>query len=235
MERLCHNCGQPFEPKRADALYCGQSCRQQAYMTRKTDAGLQNPGELTTIPLSQNLSEDDEQTSSDKSIPLKEVEEQTKPAINAGQDNQENQHFSSFLNCITQKIESRQRELFLAAFDQAHPHYSKWINTRYLSLVESLLAISETSAIPLKDLKDIGEAFYQLLTSEIFGCLPVRYPYIEEMTNYYHSIQQFCDQAKDETITVRFTRNTRADLITSRYELAAIVPWIKFNHLNFAE
>lgn len=35
MERLCEYCKKPFVPKRADALYCGQSCRQLAYVLRK--------------------------------------------------------------------------------------------------------------------------------------------------------------------------------------------------------
>jgi hypothetical protein len=35
IERLCQTCGQPFVPKRADALTCSPACRQRAYRQRQ--------------------------------------------------------------------------------------------------------------------------------------------------------------------------------------------------------
>ncbi|MCP3860035.1 MAG: hypothetical protein GY704_10315 [Phycisphaeraceae bacterium] len=31
----CAECGEPFEPKRADAQFCGSACRQRAYRQRQ--------------------------------------------------------------------------------------------------------------------------------------------------------------------------------------------------------
>lgn len=33
-DRICHQCGIAFAPKRSDAQYCGNPCRQRAYRAR---------------------------------------------------------------------------------------------------------------------------------------------------------------------------------------------------------
>ena len=35
---ICGGCGEKFTPKRADARYCSNSCRQKVYRKRVTDA-----------------------------------------------------------------------------------------------------------------------------------------------------------------------------------------------------
>ena len=35
MEKICEHCGEVFEAKRKDVVYCSASCRQMAYMNRK--------------------------------------------------------------------------------------------------------------------------------------------------------------------------------------------------------
>ena len=37
-DRLCKCCGKAFTPKRSDAVYCSNACRQKAYRQNVTDA-----------------------------------------------------------------------------------------------------------------------------------------------------------------------------------------------------
>ena len=240
MERLCEQCGEPFMPKRADASYCGHSCRQQAYLARKMGQG-NNFGNLTF-----NTTDQDEMT--DKQEPLVPVTDKAtfvsmqdeKPAATlephqALTDKKPPEYFSSFLDYIDSRIAFRNRDSFLSAFEIRHPALSHWVNTRYLCLVESLLAVSEMKSVDLDDLKDISNAFHLLLNSEIFKNMPVDYPYAVEMNKYYETIRQFCISSKDEIVVVKFTRTTKSELLAARFELVQFVSWVKFDQLNFSE
>lgn len=233
MERLCDNCGKPFQPKRADAVYCGQACRQQAYMSRKNISAMQSERSIPYRTAPQTESTDKEQASGGAGTPVISTEEPSRPGINTEGNKTEKAYYSSFVDYIGNTVNSRNRVYFLAAFNYYYPLYSKWVNTRYLCLVESLLAISELRSIPLDDLKDICNAFHQFINSQVFEELPVDYPYWDEMNNYHDNLMKFCLQAEDETVTVRFSRNTKALLIASRYELTEIVHRVKFDQLDF--
>jgi hypothetical protein len=236
MERLCEHCGEPFIPKRADANYCGHSCRQQAYLARKIGQG-QNLGNLIFNPL-------EEEETTEPSIPVTVKEpylsikdekpiQPVKPEPMT--DKKLPDYFSNFLDFIDRRITYRNRDSFLSAFEIRYPALSNWINTHCLCLIESLLAVSEMRSVDLDDLKDISNAFHLLLNSETFKNIPVNYPYTTEMNKYYETIRQFCISSQEETVEVKFTRTTKAELLSTRFELVQFVSWVRFDQLNFSE
>lgn len=236
MERLCEHCGEPFIPKRADASYCGHSCRQQAYLARKMGQG-HSVGNLSFNPPK-------EEEMTEPSIPVTEKEpypsiKDEKPIQTSKpepmMDKKLPEYFSNFLDFIDRRITYRNRDFFLSAFEIRYPALSNWLNTRCLCLIESLLSVSEMRSVDLDDLKDISNAFHLLLNSETFKNMPVNYPYTIEMNKYYETIRQFCISSKEETVLVRFTRTTKAELIAARFELVQFVSWVRFYQLNFSE
>jgi len=239
MERECEHCGESFQPKRADANYCSHSCRQQAYLARKVEQGIQNFSGMVFNP-------DEPAELTDKqepSLPVTNEEKhppfQEKPAETTQQgvltDKKLKDYESNFLEYINERMTFRNRDSFLSAFQIRYPSLSHWINTRYLCLVESLLAVSEMKGVDLDDLKDICNAFHLLLNSETFKNMPVNYPYKNEMCKYYETIRQFCISSKEETTMIRFTRTTKAELLAARFELVQFVSWIRFDQINFSE
>lgn len=240
MERECEHCGESFQPKRADAAYCSQSCRQQAYLARKVEQGVQKFGSIIFNP-----NEQDQMTNKQEpSLPVTNVEkhppiQEEKPSEMILEreltDKKIRDYESNFLEYINERITFRNRDSFLSAFQIRYPALSHWINTRYLCLVESLLAVSEMRTVDLDDLKDICNAFHLLLNSETFKNMPVNYPYRNEMIKYYDTIKQFCISSKEETTIIRFTRTTKAELLASRFELVQFVSWVRFDQLNFSE
>ena len=45
-DRICQTCGNPFTPKRSDAKFCCNACRQKAYRTSVTDNARCQPDTL---------------------------------------------------------------------------------------------------------------------------------------------------------------------------------------------
>lgn len=238
MERECEHCGESFQPKRADAAYCSHSCRQQAYLARKVEQGIQNFGNIIFNPNEPNEMTDKQEPSIpviDKVTLIQEEKPAEKLETKTLTDKKLKEYESNFLEYINERMTFRNRDSFLSAFQIRYPSLSHWINTRYLCLVESLLAVSEMRAVDLDDLKDICNAFHLLLNSETFKNMPVNYPYKNEMCKYYETIRQFCISSKEEITMIRFTRTTKAELLATRFELVQFVSWVRFDQVNFSE
>ena len=233
MERLCEYCGLPFESKRSDAVFCGRSCKQQAYLLRKIGSGIQNNKHISNDSDTQN------QLTDNPYVSLSVTKNESKPlkvnSVVQLTDKKEVGYSSRFLDYIDQRIRLRDYEPFLYAFEIEYPALSYWLNTRYLCLIESLLALSETKSIDLDDLKDVSNAFQMLLRSETFKNMPVAYPYENEMKKYFEAIKLFCINSEEEIVELRFTRKTKAELLATRFELVQLVPKVGFDQLNFSE
>jgi hypothetical protein len=82
MEYLCSYCNKPFVPKRTDSLYCSHSCRQFAYVLRKSSKELiKNFPVVKSIPLLDEISE-----------------EQTEQPIGQGEDQSKRNDTKSVIN-----------------------------------------------------------------------------------------------------------------------------------------
>lgn len=234
MERICEHCGEPFTSKRADASYCGHSCRQMAYLARRESSSAisEDHADLTIespepkIEDSQTTAKPIGEISGENDFLFLDIDEKADSLA---------RHASQYLDYIQELIAYRQREVFLAALEIQFPEVSRWINTRCLCLIESLLAVSEKRFVELDDLKDISDALYLFLDSAPLSSLPVNYPYTVEMEKYYHIVRQFCLGAAEERVRIKLTRTTKAQLIASRFELAKMVPRIGFDQLNFSQ
>lgn len=234
MERVCEYCGDPFTSKRVDASYCGHSCRQMAYLARR-EASSAISGDQGNLKIQAVGSEIGAIPAAADPIEVVSTRESDFLPVNSeAKTDSVYRHTSQFLDYIQELIAYRQRDVFLAALEIQYPETSRWINTRCLCLIESLLAVSEKRFVELDDLKDISNALYLFLDSAPLSSLPVSYPYTVEIEKYYHIVRQFCLGAAEERVRIKLTRTTKAQLIASRFELAKMVPRVGFDELNFS-
>lgn len=110
-----------------------------------------------------------------------------------------------------------------------------WISLRYRCLLECLLSFSEMQSIELDDLKEVCNAFTGILESKSYQVMIPEYPYKREILWLRDLIKNVCLNAETETLTFRLKKETKIQLIASRWELANYVPKVSFSKLNFQE
>lgn len=113
---------------------------------------------------------------------------------------------------------------------------SQWVNLRYRCLIESLLTLSEMQSIHLDDLKEICNAFTDMIQSGDFENLPKYYPYTKDINTLWQNIKKLCLEAdEDQPLNFKIKRSTRLNMMVTRWELAHFVKKESFNQLNFEE
>lgn len=90
-------------------------------------------------------------------------------------------------------------------------------------------------SIELDDLKEVCNAFTGILESRSFKVMFPEYPYMNEIPRLRDLIKNLCLNAEEETLTFRLKKETKLQLIASRWELANYLPKVSFSKLNFQE
>ncbi len=164
----------------------------------------------------------------------------TKPIISTVKHTQEEekyQYYSSpYLDEIVELTQERDNTGILFSFLHSKtggPAY--WISLRYRCLLECLLSFSEMQSIELDDLKEVCNAFTGILESRSFKVMIPEYPYMNEIPRLRDLIKNLCLNAEEETLTFRLKKETKLQLIASRWELANYLPKVSFSKLNFQE
>lgn len=254
MELLCEYCNKPFVPKRSDALYCSSACRQLAYVLRKAR---NNPipnrfnYPSTQIKLNEDVRDNEEQASTriiqnNNYLSIQQEHEALNDqeiAVNTDKEETENSfepeeeapiaYSSLFIRDLKVLIEKRDNIEYFREDGDMDCH---WVNLRYRCLIESLLTLSEMQSINLDDLKEICNAFTDIINSSDFESLPEYYPYTKDIIGLWQNIKNFCLEA-DETQSLKFKikRSTRLNMMATRWELSHFVKKESFNQLNFEE
>jgi hypothetical protein len=242
MSRICPYCKDPFIPKRIDAVYCCQSCRQMAYMERKTNLSV-NINSLDGFKMSENQSE----TSAKLIYPSTDIsEENKKPSIDALQQNiieqpkteeKYQRYESSFINELVELTNERNNVVKLyTLFIEDNSGAFQWVSSRFKCLAECLLTFSEMKTIEIDDLKDICNAFTMLIQSNYFKNLPQAYPYTHDILNLRESLKNICKNAdENEPLKFRLQTQNKNKLIATRWELSHYVHKKTFSQLNFKD
>lgn len=245
MEKICQHCGQSFEPKRADGIYCGNSCRQLAYIERKSAEDNNNPENLGVMSLyeedepEQGQSSSDSRGSSEKEKPTKSLTKRFGEISNPQTDlpinptNQEIKFYSRFLDKLEYEIEHRGKELPLAEYHFYRPENAKWVYTHHLFIIDSLLNLCERKSVELDELIMLCDCLYLLLDSDNYKLLPSSYPYFKENDELFTILSSFCEHSQHKKVRIKINRKTKIELIATRYELNGLVPLIKFKQLKF--
>lgn len=144
------------------------------------------------------------------------------------------QYSSSFIRDLKTLIDKRAENIEF--FSDDADRECDWVNLRYRCLVESILTLSEMRTINLDDLKEICNAFTDMIRSDEFENLPEYYPYSKEIKTLWQSIKNLCLEADEEKpLNFKIKRSTRLNLLATRWELAHFVKKESFNQLNFEE
>lgn len=254
MSRICPYCKDPFIPKRIDAVYCCQSCRQMAYMERKTNLSV-NINSLDGFKISENQNE----PSTKLIYPSTDfLQENKKPSINMGdtilypsidallqhsiieQPKKEEKYQcyeSYFINDLVELTNQRNNVVTLyTLFMEDNSGAFQWVSSRFKCLTECLLTFSEMKTIELDDLKEICNAFTMLIQSKYFKNLPQAYPYTHDILNLRESLKNICKNAdENEPLKFRLQTQNKKNLIATRWELSHYVHKKTFSQLNFKE
>lgn len=266
MEYLCSYCNKPFLPKRTDSMYCSHSCRQFAYVLRKSKGSIkelrlekviQTGEETSDAPMKKEIGQIGTQSKLEYTIGsttvLKKLPVLTDKEISVSTDKQ-----SSALPVITEKksivgendyvsYQSRfmvqldrlygERDVWysLSKFFDANDEAGLWVSERYRCLTEVLLAFSEMKRIDLDDLKEVCNAFTDIINSKYYKCLHPSYPYIDEIKCLREKIRNTCVKILGEHFKYRISREQKQNLIVTRFELSQFVSKRKFSELKFKE
>lgn len=263
MERLCEYCKEAFTPKRVDMFYCSPSCRQMAYLKRKTSPdnivknleGLNYQSNDDRIIQSQTIEDSNSYNSvnleTKTTFPESGIDITTKSeneAVNnsitnhilkpreTSDNNQYTERESFFIRELTDLANERDYVNDLSLLNYEGSEAAAWVNVRYRCLVECLLTFSEMKQLELDDLKEVCNAFTDLLNSRYYKYLPVRYPYTMEIEQLRNNIRQICINSEEgQVMNFKLREETRKKMIVTRWELAHYAPKKSFSQLNFKE
>lgn len=274
MEYLCSYCNKPFFPKRTDSLYCSHSCRQFAYVLRKSNGSVKklslkkvfisqeegqeeivkhDVGQIKDQSISEELSE--AKTQSDKlSVRTeKELPVKTELELSVRTDKQE---ASSQMPIESKSEDIKSKYLdyqsrYMIELNQIHvqrdawPDLSRffdsgdeaglWVSERYRCLIDVLLTFTEMKRIELDDLKEVCNAFTDVIKSDHYQFLDPSYPYIVEVKKLRDQVRNICLKTSKEQFKYRVSRDQKQNLIVTRFELSQFVGKSKFSELKFRE
>ncbi len=280
MEYLCSYCNKPFLPKRTDSLYCSHSCRQFAYVLRKSTKGSakdfslekatlsqeqeitqgfekQNLGEIRhpskpeelneTITETTNLSvrtEKELAINAETELSVKTDKQKITPPITTQivlgnktevKKSDYKDHSSRYVTQLDLLLAERDTWSSLSKFFDEGDEAGIWVSERYRCLIDVLLTFSEMKRIELDDLKEVCNAFTDVINSDYYQCLHLVYPYIDEIKKLRDQIKTTCIKTPREHFKYRISREQKQNLIVTRFDLSQFVPKIKFSEIKFRE
>lgn len=184
------------------------------------------------------IKEDELSVKTDNKLPVRTVNKKEtliQPIIKKTEVTEYADHQS---RCVTQldKLYS-QRDLWyvLSKFFDSKDEAGIWVSERYRCLVEVLLTFSEMKRIELDDLKEVCNAFTDVIRSKYFKCLHPSYPYIDEIDQLRERIKTTCVKSSGGFIKYRLSKEQKQILIVTRFELSQFVPKIKFSEIKFRD
>lgn len=274
MEYLCSYCCKPFVPKRTDSLYCSHSCRQFAYVLRKSSKepiksfpvvkvipfddeiegeqskqgveGVEEQSKVNKQSITSGtdesklsvLTENELSVKTDNKLPVKTEEKKvchSPPSVNKPEGNDKISYQSRNVVQLDKLYGERDLWYSLSKFFDSKDEAGIWVSERYRCLVEVLLTFSEMKRVELDDLKEVCNAFTDVIRSQFFKCLHPSYPYITEIGQLRDRIKITCLRNNGGFIKYRLSKEQKQTLIVTRFELSQFVAKRKFNELKFRD
>ncbi len=261
MIKTCLHCGKPMQSQRNTKKYCSDNCKQLAFYKRSGLAlsGLSDNdnflvtdkqhaeepfisskiNELThkenfKEPITENLStkplNDKPSVTVNDSFTIKpEQEEKPYECVR-----------SKIVDSIADYIDNSEALFMFQCPEKYWGAYTlptvRWVSLRLRCLIESLIKLSNISAIDYDSVIAVRDAFITLLNSSQFKRLPINYPYTALIKELEQKLAFIVKQNKhSESIQLRLTQKRKVELIANRHILADFVPAIKFSEMDFNE
>jgi hypothetical protein len=240
-------------------MYCSHSCRQFAYVLRKS-----SNGSLRIKSEENNVDQIKDHLVSELTAPIEHVEilsvktdieklsvPKNELPVRTDSDKREKNHTNKSPECVKEQTYTNRPSRFvmemdrlysdrdlsysLSKFFDAKDEAGVWVSERYRCLLEVLLTFSELKRIELDDLKEVCNAFTSLINSKYFKYIHPSYPYIDEIKKLREQIRNTCVKTIGEQLKYRLCREQKQKLIVARCELSQFVPKKKFSELKFKE
>lgn len=242
-------------------MYCSHSCRQFAYVLRKsTKEPVKDLSKATAVPLVEEISdnsikqefgqaenqsklsvktEKELSVNSETELPvltdkqeiIPPVLTEIKPTVN---ENGYADHKSKYLMQLDRLHAERDVWYSLSKFFDSNNEAGLWVSERYRCLIEVLLMFTEMKRIELDDLKEVCNAFTDVINSDYYQCLHPSYPYIDEIKKLREQIKNTCLKSTGEHFKYRISKEKKQNLIVARFELSQFVGRRKFSELKFS-
>ncbi|PQJ09757.1 hypothetical protein CJD36_017675 [Flavipsychrobacter stenotrophus] len=109
----------------------------------------------------------------------------------------------------------------------------KWVSIRFRCIIENLLRLDRT-IVERKTLITLREAINAMVASRNFKSIPANYPMKNEVVEWQKNIARAAKNA-DREVRFKLRTENKVKLICLRFQLADIVPFIKFSNLDFTK
>lgn len=123
----------------------------------------------------------------------------------------------------------------LSKFFDSTDEAGLWVSEKYRCLIDVLLTFTEMKRIELDDLKEVCNAFTDVINSDYYQCLHPSYPYTTEIKKLRDQIKTTCINTLREHFKYRIGKEKKQNLILTRFELSQFVGKSKFSELKFRE
>ncbi len=259
MTTTCLHCGKPMQYQRSTKKYCSDNCKQLAFYKRNGLALVNSDEDLplsgkhiekesveNEVALIQSYQQElSEQFAGD--LPLKSLNDEHAVTLNNSFTVKPEEDEAPYKCVLSKMIYSiadyidNSEALFM--FQHPGDYWGihtlltvKWVSLRLRCLLESLIKLSNFSAVGYDNIVAVKDAFTALLDSNPFKRLPSDYPFTILIKEMEQKLALIAKQHKHcESIRFRLTANRKVELIGIRFMLADFVPAIKFSELDFVE
>ncbi len=262
MIKTCLHCGKPMQSQRKTKKYCSDNCKQLAFYKRSglalsgindNDNFLVTDKQLAVEPfISSEIINELTQVENFKepiteNLPVKPLNDKLTVRINDSftiKPEQEEKPYecvrSKIVDSIADYIDNSEALFMFQCPEKYWGAYVmptvKWVSLRLRCLMESLIKLSNISAIDYASMIAVRDAFTTLINSSQFKRLPTNYPYTALIKELEQKLAIIAKQYKHaESIQFRLTTNRKVELIANRYILADFIPAVKFSEIDFNE
>lgn len=241
MKKYCANCGSAINARRSTKRYCSDRCKQAAFYVR-TAQNLQhgtgstcNIGELPFNVKAVLLEDDGGELEVEAGHPEKI---QPNEHSISGKQPKPKPLRSDLIEEVGNTIYSDDTRLMMMQFPNKYWHFSdlekvKWVSIRWRSIIENLLRL-DRAIVELQLLSRLSEAMTALFRSSRYKCLPLNYPFREQIKQW-QTILYNLSQNKKGVVRFKLLTEHKAGLMISRFLLADLVPFTKFAALDFSK
>ena len=109
----------------------------------------------------------------------------------------------------------------------------KWVSVRFLCIIENLLHF-DNSIVERKTLVTINKSLTAMMQAWNFKYMPHNYPLKNEIKAQQQKIEKII-KACDKSFRFGIAKETKVKLIALRFQLADLVPKVRFHSLDFSK
>ena len=145
---------------------------------------------------------------------------------------------STLVNLVEEYLEDNDKDSDMFLFPNKYWYDSelvkvKWVSVRIRSLIETILYLNQFRRIETKHVKTLVKGMTEMMYSLNYKFMPENYPFKNYLKEQHQRLKKAADEDSDEIWMPVLEPERKARLIGIRFQLAALVPKIRFSKLDF--